>query len=263
MKKLALTLILLAATAPASANDWEKFYTPLPTGPVQPIPSASPPERINSQGNIDRDIESMWRQGFAPIGYTSFNSPNDKIKDAERFAKKLHARYYIALTELTSSSTAVMPLTLPNTTTSVTRGNISASGSGGYASGTYSGTTTTYGSETTYIPFTVSRFDKFAVYFAEAPRVGTGIFIRELTPDEIARYETRRAFVVRFVRDGSPAYQADMLPGDVVTHVNGLPADEVNWQAALKSNAPMNVKLFRNGQVRELPLTVPPEWRPQ
>src|SRR5207248_10480767 len=101
------------------------------------------------------------------------------------------------------SYTTSMPLTLPTTTTSTSNGNVSVSGSGGYANGTYSGTTTTYGSRTTYFPMTVNRFSKVGLYFAEAPRTGSGILPRELNQDEIAKYETQRAFVIRYIRDGS------------------------------------------------------------
>lgn len=250
--------ILLWATA-AQANNWEKYFTRLP-GTESAIASTVPPERISSQGSLDADMGAMWKRGYGPIGYTSFSSPNGKTKDAERLAKKLKARYYIALTELTSSYTASIPLTLPSNTSSTTTGNFSTMGTGGYNTGTFSGTTTTYGSRTTYIPMTVNRVQKFGLYFAEAPKVGTGIFPRDLTPDEIAKYETQRGFGIRFVREGSPAYEANLLPGDVVLKVNGLPADLSNWKAAANTGR-MVVHLARNGEPREVVVHVPLAWR--
>lgn len=252
----------LFLTQAAHANDWEKFYTSF--GPTDGlIPASASPEIVPSTGNIDQDLETMWRRGYAAIGYTSFTTSNDKTKDASRFAKKLNARYLIVATDLESSRTASIPLTTPTTTTSQTRGTASAYGNGGYANGTYSGTTTTYGSQTSYIPITINRFSKMAVYFMELPRYGAGILPRELNAQEITAIESRRAFVVRFVRDGSPAYIADLLPGDIVTHVNGQPADQEAWQAAIRGEQPLSVHVVRNGKPRDLTLTIPPDWRPR
>lgn len=218
-------------TTGVAANDWEKFFTPIPAA-VAPIPSSIAPQVVASTGTFEGDIETMWKKGFVSLGYSHFNSPNSKTKDAERLAKKLKAKFLVVGTDLVSSSTASVPLTLPNTTTSSTNGRVSVIGSSGVTSGTYSGTTTNYGTTTTDIPMTVNRFDKFAMYFAEMLKFGTGIFGRELSAEEVAKYETQRAFAIRFVRDGSPAYLADLLPGGIVTHVNGNPADDSNWPAA-------------------------------
>lgn len=254
-------LVGLVMATSAWANDWQKFYTPV-AGSERLIRSEVEPEVIPSSGDITRDLELMWRRGFAPYGYSSFSSGNSNTKDAFRLAKKLKARYVIVATQLASLQTSSVPLTLPNTTTSVSNGNVAVSGSGGSGYGNYSGTTTTYGSQTTYIPVTVNRFDKFAAYLGEAPKEGTGIYWRELEPAEVAQYETRRAFAVQFVRDDSPAYHADILPGDVITHVNGLPADDANWRNATKADEPMRVHLIRNGQPRDLTMVVPAAWRP-
>jgi len=257
-----VAVAVAVCAVPAHANDWEKFFTRIASAD-QVLPSAVPAERVNSAGSIDADLGSMWKRGFAPIGYSLFTTGNSKTKDAERLANKLKARYYIALTELTSSYTTSVPLTVPTTTTSNTTGNVSVFGSGGYNSGTYSGTTTTYGSRTTYFPMTVSRFSKLGIYFAEMPRIGTGIYPRELNADEISKYETQRGFVVIFTRDGSPAYEANLLPGDVIIKVNGAPADIDTWKAAVKGDKPLVVDFFRNGEPREITMVVPPEWRPK
>ena len=110
---------------------------------------------------------------------------------------------------------------------------------------------------------TVNRFDKIGVYFMEIPKYGAGILPRDLTAEEVARFETRKAFAVRFVRDGSPAYKADLLPGDVVLRVNGEPADNEAWQKAIRSAAPLKVNLDRNGKQRELEIVIPDDWRPR
>ncbi len=139
---------------------------------------------------------------------------------------------------------------------------LASCGGGGTATGQYSGTSTTTGTQTTMIPYTVNTFDKYAIYFQEMPRVGTGIFARDLNNDEIGALETRKGFVVRFVRDGSPAYHADILPGDIITHINGKPFDVADWLPALIGEAPIRLGVMRRSQLRSVTMIIPAEWRP-
>lgn len=262
MRLIAAFAMSVVLSEPAMANDWEKFYRAYP-GANQGIEAVVPPEIVPSSDDADSDMEAMWRKGFAPIGFTSFTSSNGKTADAVRFARKLKARYLIVATNLASSATIPLPLTLPTAQTTYSNGTATAYGSGGYARGTYSGTSTTYGSQTTYMPITVQSFTKLAVFFREMPKVGAGIMQRDLTNAEMARLGTRHVLAVRFVRDGSPAFIADVFPGDLITMVNGRPFSEATWAESAKGPQPMKLQIIRNGQARELEMTIPPEWQPQ
>lgn len=261
MKRSLLLLLFLLDGVPAKANDWQKYYKSLGATDGL-IKSKLPPESVPSTGSVESDVDSMWQRGFEAIGYTYFNTGNSSTADGVRLGKDLQARYVIIQTKLTSTSQANIPLTLPTTETSQTSGTVSTYGSSGSNFGNYSGTTITTGSTTTYIPITINHFDKSALFFMEMPKTGTGIRYRELTPDEMARLETRRAFVVVSVRDGSPAYNADILPGDLVTHIDDQAADADTWRSATRSPAPHKVRVLRRGQVRGLSLVVPPDWLP-
>lgn len=245
---------------PASANDWQKFYTPIDG--FEGLKDADvEPEQLPSKGNFDADIDAMWQRGFAPIGYTYFNASNSKTKDGLRLAKKMKARYVVVGTQYTGTQSASIPISTPTSSTTTNSGNVSVYGSGGTGHGTYSGTSTTYGTQTTYAPISVDRFDKFGIYFKEMPKKGIGVMFRELTPDEVRVLETRRAFVIQSVRDGSPAYNSDMLPGDTILSVNGQPADEANWRSATKTAEAVHLKFLRNGTERQVTIPLPPEWR--
>lgn len=252
--------MLLASAAPAHASDWEKFYTAAP-GFSGLIDATVDPEQLPSQGSFDADVDAMWRKGFAPIGYTYFNASNTKTKDGLKLAKKLKARFIVVGVQYTGTNTGSIPITTPTTSTTYSSGTASAYGSGGYARGNYSGTSTTYGSTTTNIPFNVNRYDKFGIYFKEVTKHGIGVMFRELTPEEVTRLETRRAVAIVSIRDGSPAYQADMLPGDIITSVNGEPADVETWRHAMSGASVAKISFVRNGKTRELTIPIPPEWR--
>lgn len=246
---------------PAHANAWEKNYRQLPIAPLG-TPWTGEPERISPTGDADADMEAMWRKGFAAIGFTSFKSNNSKTTDAIRLGKKLKARYVMIMTGLVSSRTGAIPWTTPTTQTTFTNGSATVYGNGGTATAQYSGTSTTTGSQTTMIPFTINTYDKIAVYYQEMPRTGTGIYPRDLSNDEMRALGTRKGFVVQFVRDGSPAYQADLFPGDIVTHLNGKPFDYSDLVPALAGDAPLKLSVMRNGQMKQIEMIVPPEWRP-
>lgn len=261
--RLLITLCLaLTLSSVASANNWEKFYKPASAGSIPIIPSEQPAEFMDFTGSPEATVDAMWRKGYALIGYSSFNSPNPNTKDALRFAAKLKARYVALDTSLTSSSVINMPITTPTTSTTYSSGNASIYGSGGHASGTYSGTSTTYGSETSYIPIVNNRFDKFAAYFGSVEPKGLGILFRQPTSNEIQAFETRRALIVRAVREGSPADTANVLDGDVLLSINGQGAEPSGLLAAAKDEEPVKIHLIRNGQPRDLAVVIPPEWRP-
>lgn len=252
--------IVLASAEPAYANDWEKFYNSIPGFP-QVIDATTDPEQLPGRGNIDADIDAMWRKGFAPIGYTYFNGSDTKTKGALKLARKMKARFIVVESQYTGTNTGTIPLITPTTDTTYSNGTASVYGSGGQATGSYSGTSTTYGSRTTNMAFSVNRYDINVIYFKEMPKLGIGAMFRDPTPEEVSRIETRRAVVVKSIRDGSPSYNADMLPGDIITWVNGAAADEQTWRRAMSTAPEVAIKFVRNGTVRELTIPIPADWR--
>ncbi len=240
----------------AEANDWEKFYKPFSAGSTPVLPADHTPEIIPLPQDALELVNSMWRRGFAPIGVSSFNSPNAKTSDAVNLGVKLKASHIALATQLQSSRTVDIPITTPTTTTSYSNGNVSATGSGGYANGTYSGTTTTYGTQTTHIPITVNRFEKVAVYFGPLAKQGVGLFMRLPTPEEVTTLETRHLLIVRAVRDGSTADMANILEGDMILTVNGEPATFDTFRAAVAVGMPIALHLMRHGQLRDVSVPV-------
>jgi hypothetical protein len=256
IRSIAFAMVALSLSSVAAANDWQRFYTPFPNGD-QFQKTLEKPEQVASTGNFERDVELMWHRGYGPIGLTHFTTNNGKTKDAVGFAKKLGARYVVVATQLVSSQQSYLPWTTPTTNYSTTNGTATVTGSGGTAYGSYSGTTTTSGTSTTYIPYTINRFEKAAIYFGKAPEGGTGTFGRALTKEEVALIESQRAFAIQYIRNGSPAYNANLLPGDIIAEVNGQPADETSWKTARAQSSTLRLKVYRNSQVREITLNVP------
>jgi membrane-associated protease RseP (regulator of RpoE activity) len=119
------------------------------------------------------------------------------------------------------------PLTIPSRTTSVSTGTATAFGRGGAATAMGSGMTTTYGSQTVMMPYTVQRSD-FAVLFFAKSRSRVGIIAVPIDDATRRRLETNYGLRVEVVTENSSAFQANVLPGDVLLSVAGEPVS--SWQ---------------------------------
>jgi S1-C subfamily serine protease len=69
------------------------------------------------------------------------------------------------------------------------------------------------------VPATIALSDYGAVYFVKQ-RFGLGALSRDLNNAERQELQTNQGAVVRLVVDGSPAFNADLQIGDVVTAVD-------------------------------------------
>ena len=156
-----------------------------------------------------------------PIGYSSFTSGwRAKPKGALKQGKKVSADLVVVIDpryERTVSSS--IPITTPTTSTTYHSGNATAYGAGGTVTAYGSGTSTTYGSQTTYIPYSIDRYEYGAIYFIKR-RYSFGVNVRPLDDFERQRLQTNSGVVVAVVVEGSPAFAADVLLGDIITRFN-------------------------------------------
>lgn len=262
LKLIAIGGALCLAPVAANADDFSKFYTPFNQNAAILLPPDAPAETIVSSGNLGADVEQMFTKGYGLIGYSIFNGGLKDPKKTLKQAAKIKARYVIYFRGDVSTTTRVIPLTLPTSTTSSTSGTVNVYGSGGSATGNYNGTTTTYGSSTTYIPITRSRADQVATYYGPLKRSGLGMLAAELSQPERTQFGTNRGLRVRAVREESPVYNADVLPGDYILAINNQPV-EMNSLAAAMANLATNpaiLSISRNGQRITKVVTAVPGW---
>src|SRR6266508_393553 len=250
------TLGLVLLTVGCASNPYEKFYTPI--GPPRaPTSNASPPPQVLRGGEQYEDTVAMLENGYAFIGYASFNGRATDLKEAVEYGQTLGAAAVIIYSRYTDTMTGSIPLVLPNppvTSTTTMQGSIT--GTGGYANYTGTATTTTSGGSTAHqIPYRVDRYDQSAGYFIKAGKPILGLHSRDLNPDERARLERNRGVIAIAVRKESPAFRADLLRGDVVIEFAG---EAVESQNQLKDLVPKHagervmIKVIRGGVVREL-----------
>ena len=262
---LALTCIFLTGCA----SGYRKFYRPtngfdaarIAALRVAPAPAQPLIERARP-GNSDQILDAYAKRGYIMIGNSMFNSGRPESEDsAIKQGKEVGADLVLVINpNYTGSVTSSVPITTPTTSTTYSNATATAYGRGGSVTAYGSGTSTTYGTTTNYIPMTINRSDYGAVYFIKQ-KFGLGAFFRDLNDSERQELQTNRGAVARLVVDGTPAFNADVLVGDVFTTIDGVQIS--NYQALgellrERSGKHVVISLMRRGQKIEKTITLNP-----
>lgn len=200
----------------------------------------------------EKDALAMSENGYVLVGYSSFNAGNVDENGAIAQAKKVHASVVLVYSAYTNTVSGAMPLTLPDTQTSTTSlyGNAYGSG-GGWANYSGTATTTTHGSKTTYIPYSVNRSDYLATYWAKLKPLVLGVQVQDLTPEIRTELQSNKGVVVSVVVKGSPAFQVDILKGDVIKSIDDTEIyDAQSFAGSVSKHQGQKTVLtiYRNGQ---------------
>ena len=250
-------------TGIAHANDFKRFYEPFPdTGPIPFTPDHQPPQIMPSTEDPWQDIALLWEKGYRPIGDARFTSVWESNKEALKFAKKIGATYVVRYSQDKGTYNGTRTVETSHSRDTPFRTNVT--GSYGRTIGTLTGTVTTEWTETEVIPYTYTLYGQTAVYFCLLEKRGSGLFLIPPTKEGAAAAGTSLGGQVLAVRNGSPAYYADILPGDVITALNGqgLPTfSSFNRIIAEADDAPILVTLYRKHVQHQIAMTIPPEWR--
>jgi len=248
MRRTCLLLVSLFVSACASGHS--QFYFDLTNGdPSRDFqPASAEPEIVSSSGDSNTDIARMWEQGFGLLGYSSFNGTYEDNSAILAQAVKVGAEKVIAFSEHTGTTTTQVPFSTSEAVTTYESGTATATGSGGWASGSYSGTSTTYVPQTTYIPVTTSRYDQSALFFARLRPPCIGVLFGAPTDELRRQLQLNAVLPITAVRSASPAYLANVLPGDLLLSVDGMPFVEDsngNYPTSGRSNQAVELGIAR------------------
>lgn len=216
-----LLVVLVLSSLVGCVNPYTKFYRPTAdVKTMQGYVASSEPLKIYTTNDFPKDTDALVRKGYLPVGNASFNSDSSRVTESQLRdqAERVSAKIVLISSRYTNTVTGALPLVLPNTTTSYTTGSATAYGSGGTVSGYGNSTTTTYGTQTTMIPYSINRSDFGAVFFVKS-RARAGIIVVPIDDATRKRIGTNSGLLVRVVVDGSPAFNADIFPGDILLTV--------------------------------------------
>lgn len=228
--RYAFVALLIPLLLAGCASGYKQFYRPaqginpellasIRVAPAPAVPSVERAQPADSQVVLD----AYAKRSYVMIGSSMFNSGRGESEDsAISQAQDVGADLVLILNpRYTGSVTSAMPITTPTTSTSYSSGTAIAYGAGRPVTVYGSGTTTTYGSQTTYVPMTVHRSDYGAVFFVKR-RYLLGALPRDLNDSERRELQSNKGVVVRLVVDNTPAFNADILVGDIITAVDGV-----------------------------------------
>lgn len=245
---------LIAVTLVGCANPYTQFYQGQPDARIIRGYDASVEDvKVYSTNDLDRDIPSLERKGFIVVGNSSFNAGTNAVHQFQvvEQAKKVGAQIVLLSSKYTHTIQGAAPLVLPQTSTAYTTGNATAYGPAGVTNAYGSATTTTYGTQTVMMPYSIQRAD-FAAIFLAKTKTRLGIFVIELDDAARQRLQSNKGLIVRNVMDGSPAFDADILPGDVVLEISHEPMQSVeHFVSVLDRSEGKNVpiKINRAGAI--------------
>lgn len=254
-------LLLISLTLSGCVNPYVKYYKGVEDARTLPAyVSITDEPKVYSSQSLDEDVKAMKAKGFMPIGYSSFSAKTGTVSEEQALSKSkaIGAHVVLVTSKYSHTDSGVMPLSIPKTSTSYTNGNATAYGSGGFVNAYGSSTTTTYSSQTVMVPYTVDLSDFVAVFLV---KVKTRLGIEAAPTDEETRrlLQTNLGVKVAGLIEGSPAFMADILVGDIILDIQSQPVISVeSFQSLVEKfqGERVHIKLNRNGKIIEKELQI-------
>jgi membrane-associated protease RseP (regulator of RpoE activity) len=257
MKRLlaVLTVVGLLASC-TSFSGYVRFYRPYydaHTIPDAVLLSKGEEPKIYTSKDPGNDLIDVLSNHYALIGESNFNGPIESYDGIKAVCSDNGATLVLVASKYAYTQNVHGTMALPDTSTSRTSGSVS---SGGYY-GTYQGTTTSTG--TSYVPYSydVSRFDQTALYFVRITRkFKLGFAIDNLTSEMRSRLGQNHGAIVRVVYKDTPAFEANLMNGDVIVSVDGASVKDADQLdpvlAALPSAGTLHLVVLHNGSQRSI-----------
>ncbi len=252
---LLIGLLLVVLTTGCATNPYAEFYTDKTKGmDIEHsgrfiIPTEDP--SVIEGEDMQKDGIRMLEDGYALLGISSFNSPPVDENEAVEHAKQIHAGAVVLYSGFSHTKSGALPLTMPNVQTSSTSMSGSAYGSGGYANYSGMANTTTYGTQTMMVPFSVNRYDYKAVFWIKRKGFRLGVHVNPMTDEQRQALQSNRGLQIIAVVKNSPAFFADILRGDILRSIEGNETyDLETFKEAIRQNKgkAVSVIIYRNGQ---------------
>lgn len=232
------------------ANGYTTYYKPLATSKSPLYVPSDLPIQVKISENIDLDTKQLIEDGYLILGVSKFiaRSGSQNLKDMEKQAALVGAQVVLASKKNLGSTTIAMPLTTPTTNTSTTNYNL-RNNYGSYVTG--SAQTTSYGTQTQYVPITISDTE-YAAYFFAKFKNKIGIFPADLTDLDKKNIEQNGGMKVGLIINNSPAYYAGVLKDDIILKINDKDVYGVNGYLESVNNLEgedVKFTIYRSGKI--------------
>ena len=252
LRFISVALLAIATQClPSCLNPYAQFYRGLDDARLERAYEPQSGEiQIYGTSDFDSDRRGLMRRGFMPIGQSSFNAAMGNVSERQLRAQasKIGAHVVLTSSHYTNTVSGATPVQVPTTSTAYSHSSATAYGSGGTVTAYGNGTTTTYGTDTVMVPYSIERGEFQALYFAKM-KMRAGIVIAPLSDEARKQLGSNAGVIADIVVEGSPAYSADVLPGDILISIGPDRIDsEASYRACLdKHEGDTVVFKFRRG----------------
>lgn len=250
--KLIISMLFVAVLSGCASNGYKDFYKPLQDvsglNEVKKLKPGEEPKIITSNDFI-KDIYTLRSKNYIPLGFSSFNGGKQSIENAVIQAKEIGATVVLASSSYTNTQTSTSTLLLPDNKTTYHNGLASSNStySNSYgkkvgsssSNGSYIGTSTTYGTQA--VPFTTNqhRYDQSAAFFIKSTKkLRFGLRPIEIPQEKRREIKRNTGAMIDIVFEGTPAFYANLFPGDVITSIDGIEIKDQNHSIEIMNSTP-------------------------
>lgn len=285
-----LIAVLVLTGSGCATNPYTQYYQASKATNIPSLLPYSGKTQVFSttKDSVRRNVDDLMRRGYVAIGQASFEGgDNYTEQQILEQAKAVGADIVLAMGEFAGVQQMVVPyvtVTPGQTSTTYSSGSASANISGnsqttyqtpyglvnasgaGSASGhaSYSGTSTTTTSptfQTQMVPVTVNRYSYSAGFFRRRTYMFGAYY--DAIPTELRQTLQRNAgVIVLLVVDNTPAFRANLLPGDVIISFRG---QEIQGPDALgdayerAANEEVEVGVLRKSELKLIKVKIGPK----
>ncbi len=248
-----LTISLISLSLLGCANKFAENYKSTATINNPLYVNTGEQLEVIESNDINTDLKKLLEQGYMTIGTSKFvaNSGSQSLSNLRKHGELVGAHKILVNRKYLGSSTIPLAMTTPTVSTSSTNSNYNITNNYGGNANIYGNSrTTTYGTQTQYIPFTVSSTGYSAYYLAKF-KSKTGIYPFELTDQDKQEIGQNTGFKVGVIINESPSYYGGILVNDIVTEVNGNQVNGVKGFVEIVDTLPIGIahlKVYRNGK---------------
>ena len=247
---------LLVAVTVSSCSGFQEFYKPYTDAfklkDVELLQHGEYP-KVYSTNKFEEDRKSIISDGYRPIGFASFNGKYDGDTNLIAQAESVGATLVLVSRKYTNTRSTTSQYYMPTTSTTYHSGTVNSnsnynSSSGRYlgsssSSGNYSGTSTTQSG--TFVPITSShrRYDQMAMFFVKSTKkLRFGVQLKDISIKLRDEIERNTGAVIVIVFKGSPAFNANILPNDVLIKINDTQVNNRAQGSGLLKKVPLSDK---------------------
>lgn len=219
--RIFVCIFFLLALSACGAGQFGKTYrgylTPEEAADVVMLGEGQEPNLIRSD-DIDRDVRFYREHNYIVIGESSFNGVQENPENAVRQAEEVKATHVIVSSAYTDTESRVdydyqdvYSTVFVNRVANIDGQEVNVQES-------------VMVRDTVSVPYMrqYDNFDQWAVYMVKSNRVHKlGILLRDLDQQDRGINNRNTGTVIDIVLASSPAYLADIVPGDVLTAING------------------------------------------